>query len=195
MDTLHFKEHGYLVMKGLIDPERASTLYKYTVDRASLGNLDDGQVPGSPSFYQDKEVVALQKQLLPTISDRIKVPLSNVFCYHRVYRKGAILRTHKDSVRAEISVTMNLGQQGEPWDLWLVDYDENTVRVRLEPGDALVYYGSHLTHWRAKLTDSDYVSQIMFHCVDKRGKNTSAVFWELFRKGRKFIRSLFGIQW
>jgi hypothetical protein len=188
-----FDQNGYVIMRGLIPPEEAARLYAYTLSRVELGNKDDGQVPGSPSFYQDKEVVALQKKLLPSIADHIQVPLINVFSYHRVYRKGAILRSHKDSVRAEISVTMNVGQQGEPWDLWLVDYEENPYAITLLPGDALVYKGSELTHWRGKLTDADFVSQIMFHCIDKKGKNRSAVFWEIARKIRKKCRELLGI--
>lgn len=190
-----FKKSGYLVIKNIVDKENVDRLYAYTLSRAERGNLDDGQVPGSPSFYQDKEVVALQKKLLPTIQEKIQTPLENVFVYHRVYRTGAILRTHKDAPRAEISVTINLGQKGEPWDLWLVDYDENTQRIVLEPGDALVYQGSKLSHWRGKLVDSDYVSQVMFHCIDKNGKHKSAVWWELLRKLRKKFRELRGISY
>lgn len=188
-----FKQLGYTVIKNIISDAEVNRLYEYTLKIMPSGNLDDGQVPGSPSFYQDQEVVALQKKLFPTIEAAIQVKLIPVFCYNRIYRTGAILRMHKDSNRAEISATINLGQQGEPWDLWLVDYNENTHKVTLGPGDALVYYGNKLYHWRGKLTDSDVVSQIMFHYVDKNGKNTRAARVELVGKIRKRCRQLFGI--
>jgi hypothetical protein len=188
-----FKQSGYVVIQSLLDPETTNRLYAYIVDRADLGNKDDGQVPGSPSFYQDKEVVTIQKKLLPSIEAYIQCPLLNVFCYHRVYKKGAILRTHKDSVRAEISATINLGQKGEPWDIWLMDYDENAHQVTLRPGDALIYQGSQLAHWRGKLEQADNVAQIMFHYVDRNGKNKSAARWEFIGKIRKKYRELRGI--
>jgi hypothetical protein len=188
-----FKQHGYVVIRSLLDRAQADRLYAYILSRAELGNKDDGQVPGSPSFYQDKEVVAIQKQLLPSIETYIQRSLLNVFCYHRVYKKGAILKSHKDSVRAEISATLNLGQHGEPWDIWLMDYDENAHKVTLEPGDALVYQGSQLTHWRGKLEHGDDVVQIMFHYVDRNGKNKSAARWEFLRRIRKKYREFRGI--
>lgn len=188
-----FKQSGYVVIRSLLDPDTTHKLYTYILSRAELGNKDDGQVPGSPSFYQDKEVVAIQKRLLPSIESTIQCSLLNVFCYHRVYKRGAILRTHKDSVRAEISATLNLGQQGDPWDIWLMDYNENAHQVTLAPGDALVYQGSQLAHWRGKLEQADNVVQIMFHYVDRHGKNKSVARWEFISKVRKKYRELRGV--
>lgn len=191
--TEQFKDLGFVVIKKIVGAEEVSRLYDYTLTNVDKGNMDDGQVPGSPSFYQDKEVVSLQHKLLPTIEKSIGVKLLPVFCYNRIYRKGAVLRMHKDSSRAEISSTINLGQQGEPWDLWLLDYNENTHKVTLEPGDALIYYGNRLHHWRGKLENGDLVSQIMLHFVDKTGKNTFASKMEVIRKLRKRCRQLMGI--
>ena len=191
--ALEFKKLGYVVLKNLVPTADLSRLYQYTLENMGRGNLDDGQVPGSPSFYQDREVVKLQKKLLPALEAAIDMQLLPVFSYHRVYRKGAILRAHKDSSRAEISASINLGQRGEPWDLWLLDYEENPHKVTLAPGDALLYNGLNLCHWRGKLTASDFVSQIMFHFVDKNGKNTFAAKAELFRKLRQGCRRLLGV--
>src|SRR5690348_13069710 len=108
-----FKELGYTVIKSMINPAEAAQLYTYTLKRSELGNLNDGQVPGSPSFYQDKEIVTLQKKLTLDIEEAIQFKLIPVFCYNRIYRTGAILRMHKDSIRAEISASINFGQQGK----------------------------------------------------------------------------------
>lgn len=148
---------------------------------------------GLPLFIKIPKSLSYKKILFPKIEEAIQVKLIPVFCYNRIYRTGAILRVHKDSNRAEISTTINLGQQGEPWDLWLVDYNENTHKVTLSPGDALIYYGNKLHHWRGKLMNSDLVSQIMFHYVDKNGKNTRAARVEMIGKLRKRCRQLFGI--
>ena len=192
MDTAkEFSQSGYVVLRTLVDHDDVTRLYDYTLKNIEHGNMDDGQVPGSPAFYQDKQVAQLQEKLLPKIEESIQTKLVPVFCYNRIYRTGAVLRVHKDSIRAEISTTINLGQQGDPWDLWLVDYNENTHKVTLSPGDALIYYGHKLHHWRSKLEKADLVSQVMFHFVDRNGKNTRAAKWEIIRKIRKRCRQLF----
>lgn len=188
-----FKHSGYVVIRNMITTDEAARLYHYTLNKLTLGNSDDGQVPGSPSFYQDKEVAKLQKKLAPLIEEAIQIPLISVFCYHRIYRTGAVLRMHKDSMRAEISATMNLGQKGEPWELWLVDYDENPQNIKLYPGDVLIYYGNRLHHWRGKLLNSDLVSQIMFHFVSRNFKNAIYAKSEIIRKIRKRCREWMGI--
>lgn len=185
-----FITQGFTIIRNMIPSDETAKLYEYTIKNLERGNLDDGQVPGSPSFYQDKEISSLQKKLLPTIEKAIQQSLISVFCYHRVYRKGAILRMHKDSDRAQISLTMNLGQTGEIWDLWLVDYNENPQKISLNPGDALIYYGNKLYHWRGKLENSDFVSQIMFHFVNKNFKNTLIAKLEVFQKTRKYLKEL-----
>ena len=193
MQKNDFKNTGFSIIRNLVPPSTLPALYEYTLKNYEQGNMDDGQVPGSSSFYEDKEIVRLAKQLHPLIEKNIEKELLMVFCYHRVYRTGAVLRTHKDSARAEISATINLGQQGDPWDLWLLDYDENAHKVVLNPGDALIYHGLKLHHWRGRLAHSDFVSQIMFHFVDKHGKNALAAKTEIVRKIRKKLRQLRGI--
>lgn len=192
---MSFKEDGYLVIKNLIEPDEVTRLYEYTLSREYLGNQDDGQVPGSASFYEDEEVVKLQNKILPLIEAHINIPLQAVYCYHRVYRKGAILRTHKDSVRNEISATINIGQMGPPWDLWFLDYNENPQKVVLTPGDALIYRGMELAHWRGKLEQSDKVSQFMFGFIDKKGSHRLIPLLEVITKLRKKWRELFGIKY
>lgn len=184
-----YRKLGYTILRKAISDLEVTELYQYTIKNQEQGNMDDGQVPGASSFYQDPEMVKLQSKLMPKFEEVLQLKLIPVFTYHRIYKKGAILRSHKDGTRAEISASINLGQEGEPWDLWLLDYDENTHKVTLFPGDALLYNGVNLCHWRGKLVDSDNVSQVMLHFVDKNGKNTSAARAEIFLKIRK---KLFG---
>lgn len=191
--STQFQQYGFIIMRNIIDKTEADTLYSYTLEKMDKGNLDDGQVPGSPSFYQDKKIQELQKKLLPLVEQSLGMKLLPVFCYHRIYRTGAVLRMHKDGTRAELSATINLGQKGEPWDLWLLDYDENPHKVSLQPGDALVYWGHKLFHWRGKLKDADLVAQAMFHCVDAKGAHTFSTKLEYIPKLRRAIRKLCGI--
>lgn len=188
-----FKKNGYAIIKNVLSQEDINRLYQYTLQHMHLGNMDDGQVPGTPAFYQDKEMAALQKKLLPVFENEIQIKLHPSFCYHRVYRTGAVLRQHKDRNACEISVSLNLGQKGTPWDLWILDYDENAKNITFSPGDAVIYRGSALTHWRGKLTDADLVSQVFFHFVDKHGRMRFALKTELLNRFFQRIRKMMGI--
>lgn len=188
-----FQNSGFAIIRKLISASEVKTYYDYAISMRAKGNFDDGQVPGSPSFYQDKKMVNLQKIYLPKLSQAIGMNLRNVFTYHRVYQKEAILRAHKDSERAEISATINLGQEGPIWPLYLLDFEEHVHEVCLEPGDALIYRGNQLMHWRARLLDSDAVVQVMFHCVDARGKYSRVPYYEVTRKIRKQCREWMGV--
>ena len=88
-------------------------------------------------------------ELLPTYS------------YSRFYTYLANLIKHKDRESCEISVTVQVGSSGEPWPIF-VDGNKHI----LENGDAVVYLGCELEHYR-----EDFQIQCYLHWVDKNGKN------------------------
>jgi hypothetical protein len=45
------------------------------------------------------------------------------------------------------------------------------VSYTLEPGDAVVYKGCEVTHWREKAVDTELNAQFMLHYVDQNGPN------------------------
>ena len=102
------------------------------------------------------------------------------YTYARIYKKGDILKRHKDRFSCEISTTMNLG--GDDWPIYLepdpkkggikegVGYvSDNTkgVRVDLKPGDMLVYSGCELEHWREKFKGKECV-QVFLHYNNRK---------------------------
>ena len=102
------------------------------------------------------------------------------YTYARIYKKGDILKRHKDRFSCEISTTMNLG--GDDWPIYLepdsskgevkkeVGYvSENTkgIRVDLKPGDMLVYSGCELEHWRNKLKVKECI-QVFLHYNNRK---------------------------
>lgn len=188
-----FEKSDYLVVKNLIDASEALSLYNYTLNNMEAGTLKDPQALGSPSFYQDKTMIELHKKLLPKTEALLKRKLFPSFCYYRTYRTGAVLKAHKDRKACEISISLNLGQQGELWDLWLLDHDENARNITLAPGDALIYRGCKLSHWRGKLTNADFVSQTFFFFNEPKGWGRYYIAAESINKFLKKIRTLFGV--
>lgn len=107
--------------------------------------------------------------------------------YGRQYVKGEFLPLHTDRNGCEITMTVTINKS-EPNDNWPIYYQtacsprhevydllllpdnlKNNNEVILEPGDALVYYGMTVPHFRAPL-HYDWHRQIFLHYVEQDGK-------------------------
>ena len=93
------------------------------------------------------------KKLLPTYS------------YWRMYTKYSNLIKHKDRPSCEISVTVNIDNDSTPWPIYM-----NDNPIELNVGDAAIYLGCELMHWR-EIFKGDFSCQTFLHYVDKDGKN------------------------
>ena len=167
-----FKKKGYIEIKEFMKSPKK--LYNYTLKDYKNEDFKDEQVMNTPSFYNDKKMVKLHIEFLPLVEKHTGKKLSKTYCYYRRYKKGDILRIHSDRPACEISVTLHLGRKGMAWPLWIVNYDEDANMVLQEPGDAIIYRGCDLKHWRPKNLYADNYSQLFLHYVDKNGPNAWA---------------------
>ena len=167
-----FTEDGYEVMRGLLGDYATTTLYQYTLKNKINGDLNDDQIIGTPSFYNDQIMVALHKELTAKIEKVSNLELFRTYCYYRTYKIGDVLRAHTDRPACEISVTLNLG--GNDWAISIMNHDENPQQVYLKAGDGLLYRGCECSHWRGKNINSDNYSQVFLHYVDQNGPNSWA---------------------
>ena len=140
----------------------------------------DGQIPNTYSQYSNIAMETLMLKCQPQMEKVTGLKLYPAYTYARIYKKGDILKRHKDRFSCEISTTMNLG--GDDWPIYLepdsskggvkegVGYvSENTkgIRVDLKPGDMLVYSGCELEHWRNKFKGKECV-QVFLHYNNRK---------------------------
>ena len=140
----------------------------------------DQQIPNTYSSYADIVMETLLLKLQSQMEKATGLKLYPAYTYARIYKKGDILKRHKDRFSCEISTTMNLG--GDDWPIYLepnpkkggikpgVGYvSENTkgIRVDLKPGDMLVYSGCELEHWRNKFKGKECV-QVFLHYNNRK---------------------------
>ena len=140
----------------------------------------DQQIPNTYSSYADIVMETLLLKLQSQMEKATGLKLYPAYTYARIYKKGDILKRHKDRFSCEISTTMNLG--GDDWPIYLepdsskgevkkeVGYvSENTkgIRVDLKPGDMLVYSGCELEHWRNKLKGKECI-QVFLHYNNRK---------------------------
>ena len=86
------------------------------------------------------------------------------YSYHRMYMKGAAMAHHSDRPSCQVSLTINIGQT-HSWPIYVTSLKtKKYVEVVQEPGDALVYLGCNVGHYRPKYK-GDWYSQLFIHYV------------------------------
>jgi len=166
-----FQEQGYLIVTNLMQTHK---IYPKFLEYAKKHkSAPDTQCPNSTSFYNTDIGTQLHDQLHKEVEKWTGLELHKTYCYWRKYNKGSMLPAHVDRPSCEISLTMPIGFEGNPWELYVLTKDGNPIRTFLNPGDALFYKGCERTHWRPRLKESDHQVQIFLHYVDKNGPYTS----------------------
>ena len=187
-----FQYQKYQVVKNAISYELANFIFNYfllkrdavkflyqnniTYDTGLLGTWTDRQIPNTYSCYADPVMETLMIKVLPKMQQETGLNLVPTYSYARLYKKGDILKRHKDRPSCEISCTLNLG--GDPWSIFIDGTGADTVideyknihkpnapkgtKVLLEVGDMLVYSGCELEHWREPF-EGNTCGQVFLH--------------------------------
>ena len=176
---MSFKKDKYQIIRGAVSKEVCDIAYHYLNIAAEadfwliqnnvtyegnplIGNFKDRQVPNSYAKYADRLMETLLIKTIPTMEKKTGLKLIPTYSYCRLYKKGNILKRHKDRPSCEISTTLCLG--GDPWPIFIDPTGSNNVideyknimkpnapkgiKYLLKPGDMIIYSGCELEHWR-----------------------------------------------
>ena len=187
-----FKKNKYVVIKQAISKDMATFIYNYFLMKKQvydtciqrryispyeviLGYYEGAneQIPHTYSCYSDIVMETLLLKCQPIMEKTTGLKLQLSYTYVRLYKKGDVLKRHKDRFSCEISTTMNLG--GDKWDLYLEPSGQEGkkgIKVNLEQGDMLVYSGCELEHWREKFKGK-MCGQAFLHYNNKKTKGST----------------------
>ena len=191
---------NYKIINNAISKELAGFIYDYFLikrrvarklfddgyispDTPDFGVWSDKQIPNTYSHYADIVMETLLEKIKPVMEKNTGLKVLPTYTYARIYKKGDILKRHKDRPSCEISTTINLG--GDSWPIYLEPSGEKGkegVKVNLNPGDMLIYRGCELEHWREAF-EGDNCGQVFLHYNDA---NSSEVQKNIY-DGRPFI--------
>ena len=170
-DAKFFKDNGYLIIPKILSGELLDFIGIYAYNRARIEGgtwMEDPQAPNTPSFYADCVMENLLDFLLPKIESAAGMKLLPTYTFFRVYKSGDILPKHTDIPgRCEISISLCLRKKGKIWPIYI-----NNIAVMLEEGDAVLYKGCEVDHWRAPYTEGTKLAQVFLHYVDANGPYT-----------------------
>jgi len=167
-----FEANGYVVVKQFISRLMCDYINENIklLEGGSSFDYGDTQVEKAFSAASPTITETLLDVVTPVLSERINCELYPTYSYLRIYMKGAVLEKHTDRNSCEVSATIPLNYDSEPiWPLFLETADERVIRVELEPGDALIYKGIELPHWRDPFEGERQV-QVFLHYVRKDGE-------------------------
>jgi alkylated DNA repair dioxygenase AlkB len=169
------QDQGYLHLPGFLPAARAAAIAAQLAEAiAREGESFDAQVPDAPCSYNFPPLVRLLVERIPALGTLCGEPLLPTYAYARIYRQGSQLPPHTDREACELSLTVHL-QGDAPWDFCLRSFGLPPVRVQLAPGDALVYLGCQIEHWREPYAGTSY-AQAFLHYVLANGRRAWAVF-------------------
>ena len=172
-----FDEDGALFIPKIINtdsmqrtPDYEGKLVTYIDNIPRLSN--QVQVKDAGETYNHPSMSGVFRKVKLRIQKAIGKKLYPTYYFDRIYYAGTELPVHADRAACEISISIHIGNTVEkPWPFFIETPDERILSFNFEPGDAVIYKGLELPHWREKLNceDHQYYHQAFMHYVLQDG--------------------------
>lgn len=158
----------YKVIPNMLNSEELKLIQDYCktrhINNKNLEYMDIQQNNcGDSCFYKDPIMQSISNTKREMVEEAFNTKLSSTHTFWRCYTYGSELGKHKDRPSCEYSVTLFIGSDGKDWPIFM-----DGEPLYLNPGDAVVYKGCELEHWREPY-EGDYHMQVFLHYVDPEG--------------------------
>ncbi len=169
-----FRRHGYVIVRDLLHPVLVAALRRYYRGLVAGGRLPRGDDQVAERYRLHSEPVAtfFHPQLAILMSRIATEPVKPSYLYFACYPAGSTLPKHVDRLQCEFSISLLIDYSPEPrdrcgWPLFLEhpDLPGGAAAVDLAIGDAVLYRGRELAHYREPLADGHQSSSLFFHYV------------------------------
>lgn len=170
-----FDRYGCTRVEGFVDASTIDTVSCYLENKLLRGEWKE--VPGGAevtsrlAYYADPLIEVLLQASKDAVEAATGKTLIPTYSYTRVYQPGEELKPHVDRPSCEISVTVNVATKGRFSPIYIKYKNDAPQEHVLNPGDAVIYKGCDVVHWRKPLEADQLNVQFMLHYVDKNGPN------------------------
>lgn len=181
-----FQKNGYVSIQGLVSKEHCEILKDALKDEIDVSGDYDGQCSKSKSIQGSVIFDKLLVDMIPDIEEITGLKLLPTYAYARWYVPGEELKPHIDRESCEISATLTLGFDGNSWPIFMAEpsnenfekefyFDgekvgvKNLSKLTLNVGDAVIYKGCSMYHWREEYKEGNWQAQVFLHYVDANG--------------------------
>ncbi|MBT8422612.1 MAG: hypothetical protein HKN56_07085 [Gammaproteobacteria bacterium] len=173
-----FQRDGVVIVDGILDPYFREFLQSYYRTVREHSEAHFGRDWTSMNGQGDACSEAVLYTVRSHISDITELDLLPSMSVARMFEKGDKVGRHIDGPTNEINCTLCIDRDS-PWYLHF-ENEKVAAKVDLLPGQAVLYRGNELFHWREKYTGSNHV-QVIFGYVLKGGAHEDRAFE---RRGR-----------
>ena len=162
-----------LIVPRFVDEQLARTLYHVLLLRNWRSDVKhDRQAPTADSHWGDATLDATLLVLKAKIEQTSGCRLLPTYAYARLYFRGDDLARHRDRASCQVAATVHLGVSGGPSQpIWF----EPDIAVAQSPGDAVVYLGDSIDHWREPF-DGDNFGQLFLNYVFADGGRAGLIY-------------------
>lgn len=166
-----YRRFGYCVVTEFISRDLVDFLATYMNLLGQLNRFaQDEQVAGTLIAYGDPAFETVLARSAKMVGGIVRAHVLPTYSYARVYFENNLLERHTDRSACEHSVTVHLASSDPAADypIGITGLDGIERLIKLNPGDGLLYRGTHLTHWR-DACPTEWFTQFFLHYVDANG--------------------------
>lgn len=171
-----FDSNGYVIIRNLIDLHSIDIISQYMENKIRrkewLYFKDETDNASGYAYYADPLIEVMLLKCKDAVEESTGREVYPTYSYMRTYVPGEQLYKHVDRPSCEISVTVNVFSSENNSPIYS-KYNGVESKHYLNPGDAMIYKGCAVEHWRDRLTEDQLVVQFMLHYVDKNGPRSS----------------------
>jgi hypothetical protein len=178
-------ENGYLELPNFLTPGVAmyfnGRVFRYletpTANGYNQGSDGGGEHHRTWNAYGHEVWEALLEMACPQVAHIVGHDLIPTYSYQRMYLNKSAMAHHIDRPSCQISLTLNIGQS-HSWPVYVTSLKtKEYVEVVQKPGDALLYLGCNVGHYRPEYK-GDWYNQLFLHYV-ARDKWNEEWFWDI----------------
>lgn len=175
---MSYYKNGYQIVKNFLHKSNVEFLQNYvSLLEYRLYNekprtqenpypYNDDLVTQCLSWYGGYHTDGLLMFCQDKVSKIVKKNLVGSYSYHRTYYKNSELVPHIDRKSCEYSASICIKKDKEDWPLYFLSLKGEIIAVNLNEGDAVIYKGTILTHWREPYKGNQH-TQFFLHYIDK----------------------------
>lgn len=157
---------GVAVIRGLLPECLLAPLQEYYRGLVANGHLVFGDIQSKRYNLHNEPLAAwLQQHTASLVCSVIPDPSRPAYSYLGFYVSGAELPKHKDRRQCEFTLSLTIQANAAGAESWPIhiELEDSTVRtIRLDSGDAVIFRGHQLPHYREPLAEGNYGA--MFWC-------------------------------
>ena len=171
--ALEFKEKGYVHLKDFLHLDSCKDLTRELKRLVTeKKTVKDEQCPLSEAIHGTLTFDKLLEDLTPHFEQASGLKLFPTYSYARLYNtQGEELKLHRDRPACEISATLTLDFEGDVWPIYMGANEDksNATEIKMNVGDAVLYRGCDIHHWREPYEEGKWQAQVFLHYVDQNG--------------------------